>query len=573
MTKKNLFALMLALVMLITAAPLPAFAEGNETESSAADTKWEISKSKTAEATETEDIYDIVLSLPSAQETLSSDVVFVLDKSSCSEQTAAMAEGLLQALIDAKEESGASIKVAVVSFRSAAANPFELTELDDSNKDAVLTAIKARPSGHGTNIEAGLTLASDILENDTAVEDHRKYIILVSDGLTRTFLVDGENSTIFCETSKGRYEGSVSGWSIARNNKDGNYSIPGDDWDAYWENVKAWVEADGDTFVTKGVSTVDNTDIHDQPIGDHPYVAKADCGSHALCIDRSFYNAWKLYTKLENRGYHCYTQHVGNYAVGIAFLNMLGGGIDFTSIKNDILYLLDKGSTVEDYMGYDESQPYDFDFVDEAGALSLKVGGNVYEALKLEAAEGAESVYGFKPDAQGEYSFKLFYFPGNKKEEEHFTWAINEAVSNFAPVSLTYQVKLAEKSETPGEYEADTNLSAWLTPVDSSGNQGEREDFEKPSVTYSVPEPETSPQETTAEETTAEETTAEETTAEETTAEETAAEETTVPETESLTTPKTGDDSHLFVWVCVCLTIVAGMTAVVIVSKKRSIQE
>ena len=84
-------------------------------------------------------------------------------------------------------------------------------------------------------------------------------------------------------------------------------------------------------------------------------------------------------------------------------------------------------------------------------------------------------------------------------------------------------------------------------------------------MTYTVAEPETTPEETTPEETTPEETTPEETTAEETTAETT--------ETEPETVPETGDDSRLLVWVCVSLTAIAAMNAVVIVSKKRSAQD
>ena len=565
MTKKRLTALLLVLAMCFTAVPFPAFAEGETPAAAASDTRWETSKSKTAEATDTEDVYDVTLSLPAAEEKLSSDIVFVLDKSSCNDATKAKAESLLTALSDAKENSQASIKVAVVSFRGAATNPAELKELDDAHKADVLDAINTKPAGAGTNIEAGLAMASDILENDKEVEDHRKYIILVSDGLTRSFLVDGQNSVIFGETGDGNYEGGVSSWSVARNKDDGNYSIPDGDWNAYWAKVQAWVEADGDEYVTVGVSTTDNSDINDQTIGDHPYVKKADWDDHALSVDRAFYNAWKLYTELDGK-YNCYTQSVGSYAVGIAFLNMLGGEIDFTDIQNDILYLLDKGSTVEDYMGYDASQPYNFDFVDDAASLTLKIGSDTLSAEKLDAADGATSTYGFKPEALGgEYSYTLSYFKGDGKEEEHFVWTINEAVSNFAPVSLTYQVKLTEKSETPGEYEAFTNLSATLNPVDTQGNHGDPETFERPSVTYTVAEPETTPEETTPEETTPEETTPEETTAEETTAETT--------ETEPETVPETGDDSRLLVWVCVSLTAIAAMTAVVIVSKKRSAQD
>ena len=73
--KKRILACLLALVMLIGAMPVMALAAEPEAEN------WEVSKSKTATALDADGSTRVTLSLPSAEETLASDVVFVLDTS------------------------------------------------------------------------------------------------------------------------------------------------------------------------------------------------------------------------------------------------------------------------------------------------------------------------------------------------------------------------------------------------------------------------------------------------------------------------------------------------------------
>ena len=81
---------------------------------------------------------------------------------------------------------------------------------------------------------------------------------------------------------------------------------------------------------------------------------------------------------------------------------------------------------------------------------------------------------------------------------ELFVWDIYVPVKQFEPVQLTYTVKLANPKTTEGnygQYDEDgsenyaglyTNNSAVLFPVDSNGNVGEKEAFDKPTVSYTV---------------------------------------------------------------------------------------
>ena len=169
---KKLLAILLALIMMLTTVSAMA---------AAAPEKWDISKSKTATNLDANYESKVTLSLPSAEEPLVSDIVFVLDKST-SAQLEQQALDMLEKLKAHVEETGATVKVGVVIFNKVANNVLPLTDLYTGYK-AIETAIETEIRS-GTNTHAGLLAGKAMLDEDTSVDASRKYLIFVSDGIT-----------------------------------------------------------------------------------------------------------------------------------------------------------------------------------------------------------------------------------------------------------------------------------------------------------------------------------------------------------------------------------------------------
>ncbi len=186
--KKRILACLLALVMLIGAMPVMALAAEPEAEKPAS-FDWEVSKSKTATALDADGSTRVTLSLPSAEETLTSDVVFVLDGSSSADANVVKESlKLLDELKQAAKVNGATVNVCIVKFKRQAfkSDWFDLaTNFEDIEK-----AMSTKYSG-GTNIHAGLLAGKEALEEHTNVSASRKYLVLVSDGSTYLYSKDG----------------------------------------------------------------------------------------------------------------------------------------------------------------------------------------------------------------------------------------------------------------------------------------------------------------------------------------------------------------------------------------------
>ena len=462
---------------------------------------------------------DVTLTLPSVEESPVYDVVFVLDKSASAElEREALA--MLKQLQNQIAGTQITIKVGVVIFNKEA----HVTKLKNltTEYEQIEKAIKEEIKS-GTNTHAGLLAGKALLDNDTDVPDDHKYLIFVSDGITYMYNVEptaialqGGDQT---ETDGSDAFAGPDNWST----KYGSNDVP-DNWKTWLEGISTLIQKDKDTYELPYAQTASGL----QKTKWLPYIEKMN---HATSVDKALYLTNETYQSVKTAGYHCYammaTQNEGQeYLWGPSFMSYLAGGkeVSFEDIHNDIYYLLSEGSTVEDVIGYgtdNRGNAYNFDFVNDISKLTLKVGTETLEATDLsldlsydDANETAR--YGFAPkrvqittdtDQSNiperdpySYDYVLHYYQNGKdgKSDECFVWDINVPVSKFAPVSLTYQVKLTNAqtaSGTYGTYDKNgsqkkdslcTNKSATLYPVDSDGVCGIPENFQKPTVSYTV---------------------------------------------------------------------------------------
>lgn len=466
--------------------------------------EWHISKSK--KATELDSNYEskITLSLPAADEQLVSDVVFVLDESSAYDAVVQEMDAMLLELANHVEESGAAVKVGFVVFRgNAVTKPLELLTADSI--DEINAFIQERPETGGSNMLAGLMAAQDMLESDTEVENSRKYMILIGDGITYTWT--GDDGTQMgvnfanADAPDTPMLASPDAWDV----KYGSGNFP-ENWEAHLSSVAEMMDAT--------ISEKASAYVRDVNISGSPFIPYSEKEQYASSVDIALYKCAELYRELQS-SYHCYTvmrsaftadltddsnRKDGDvYPYGPSFMEYLSGGetVDFSDIQNEIYYLLGTGSFVADYMGYVEND-YNFDFVNEASALSMTVGETTYEAVPL-----GENQYGFAPNgSENGYDYILEYEENDRLANEHFVWTMNVPVSEFEPVSLTYSVRLVNPKTAPGtygQYDEDgsegypglyTNSKAILGAFDSNGEPvSPQEEFAKPTVSYTVEAP------------------------------------------------------------------------------------
>ena len=194
--------------------------------------------------------------------------------------------------------------------------------------------------------------------------------------------------------------------------------------------------------------------------------------------DMAFYYANEAWNNIKDSGYHAFSIAVKDEAAGAGnaddshcFMNYLndGASLNFEDIKKEIIYAVGAGSQVEDKMGSD------FNLV--PGTFQLTVGGKALTCIQN------GNTYSFGDDVKSD-RFVVIY----NEVDDSFTWTINENVSNFAPVQLSYKVKLMNSSTTPGTYEVATNEYARLTPKDSTGVVGQTVEFDIPKVIYTISE-------------------------------------------------------------------------------------
>lgn len=481
-----LFSAVLAAGALVSAAPaLAAETVGGSVLEKAGKTATELDNN--LEST-------VTLSVPSAEESLASEIVFVMDGSnSTKDEVVKESLSLLEELKASVSESGAAVKVCIVKFKRQAFK----SEWFDLSKDfdAIKSAMQTKYSG-GTNIHAGLLAGKEALEEHENVSANRKYLILISDGSTYLYSKDGDwaSDTPYTRSyfTLENYQNTAGSFNdqghYNPDNCDVNVKRPQDtsdvdSWKKYLEDVAARnAESNGDSYDYHC-----NYDLNfNQGIPSDDFKSQPCEARTANNRDMAFYYADQVWQQIKGAGYNAYSiatedgsAGAGNADDSHSFMNYLndGAALDFSDIKNEVFYAVGAGSVVEDKMGAS------FDFV--AGSLKLTVGDAALESK----SEGNVTYFGAKDASQEisdeNYRFKVAY----DSAADELTWTFNDNVSNFAPVKLSYKVKLVDVPTQPGTYTFETNESAVLYPYDSMGTKGESVEFPVPTVSYTVSEP------------------------------------------------------------------------------------
>ena len=510
---------------------------------------WDVSRSKIASDLTKNSNGDwttnVKLSLPSAEEELASDVVFVLDTSDCVGAVMDQVSDLVTQLKAAQKSSGADIKVGVVAFKGSALSMFDGKLVSVEKAEETLTKmigeVKAVPLKDGkpdkaaqeqavmkyldadtnfiykgSNLHSGLLGAQELLKKDTAVSNTRKYVVTITDGMTYYWnkgddvygVYGGSNADNTAEANLLFYT-----WcGVHGIDTEGIYKLPETfSWDTYVTSATALIAADNGAYnvnireaaqkLNTDFNTVrfiaNNADLTDQSI---PYISYNDRVNHAHGIDQSVIACLATYQEMVDSKYKCYVVNSdydtstfpGLFTSELNKLANVTGNVDFTSIQKDILYAVSAGSIVTDTIG----EKFTFGGVN---SVTLTVGGN-----KITGTVDGNTVNFGEKKSDGKYPYTVTYTPDTKT----FVWTINENVSNFAPVQLTYTVKLTKPetaAATYGQTDLDgdtfidgtqtkvdtgkalyTNQSATLLPVNSAGKLGQPLLFPKPSVSYTI---------------------------------------------------------------------------------------
>ena len=262
---------------------------------------------------------------------------------------------------------------------------------------------------------------------------------------------------------------------------------------------------------------------------------------NALAYERAHYESAKVYQELIDAGYHCFSicsesptyqnnseyitlgaKYTGKSTIqlGHSFMNYLArlSGQEyaptvwdferdedgnllstktvlqedfFEPIAEKIISTIPKEIIITDYIGYnsDETNGWNFDFVDEANTFNLSIGSKKYVAQKLEEPlNGATSSYEFYLN-EDLADISLDYFKINDTTEEYFVLRINEKVSKMEPAVFKYKVKLKDKKTETGTYIVETNQQAYVEMVNPDGSLTEKEYFPIPELTYDVVTP------------------------------------------------------------------------------------
>lgn len=463
---------------------------------------------KTATQLNENDETTVQLRIGGNEDKTSSDVVFVLDKSTSVDVRNEAKKMLDELLVQANK--GNIIKVGVVVFNKNAsdATSLGLTELTSANIDSIKNAIDQKLES-GTNIYAGLKKGEAMLDAGTQTSQNNKHLVLVTDGVTYLWGDGRSENDILSIYSESAFPGNginTQGQILAGNDMmsahhagDGYLDMTeaqrneaAQDYYEEFKNIAAWYQTYGEDIASdieqyqhvyqSGAYTSDKGTVYTEStyqeagFEEGDYIAVEALNQHASANDAAVYKAVSAWHDITTK-YHGYayanTRYYDRYSwcQYVENLNQIGGysgvvPVDvsgmFDNVKSEILYTIQKG-TITDTIGQD------FDFKD-LRRVTLSVDGRVLKGT-IE-----DNTISFEDD------YQLYYQNTN---QEQLILQINTPVQKGQIIELSYVLSLVNKEDKAGIYETYTNEEAILEYESSDGTQGNME-FPKPMVSYEV---------------------------------------------------------------------------------------
>lgn len=229
---KQALALVLALVMALSLVALPSFAEGEETGGGTAATQpvWpaegSIKLDKDAKAVEgSNNLWEVTLGIQGKNYKTTSDVVLVIDCSGSMEgtkltNTRAAAKAFGEKLLT----EGSTTRIAIVTYADTAAKYNDGRFYTASELNAFENAIDvATYANGGTNQQAGIHAAQELLSSDASTGKLKNMVILSDGAPTYSYRLTG-TATGTC-TNYG-----IFGWSHNRHYEENTLAITGCDY-------------------------------------------------------------------------------------------------------------------------------------------------------------------------------------------------------------------------------------------------------------------------------------------------------------------------------------------------------
>ncbi len=472
---------------------------------------FDVNITKKAEELNADDETTVQLGIGSTENQNKVAVLFVLDYSTSvnvRDEAAAMLEELAS-----KDKT--DVKVGVINYWADADSGEWTTITPETDVNSLLSQTQTG----GTNYHAGLLSAQELLASDE-IDGYTTYLITISDGLTYLWTDEDTGDTL----SVWYQQGSNGEYSIQNGNSVVEMKYPGELPGSSAEIPNTIFEAlvNGSNDILKKYEATKpyfasyyNSDGTTASCENNKYISFqpdwTDNGKTAddflIGTEIAIYKSAAVYRDLVDEVDYAFAlkmdeNHWGQYPYGEQLMDYLISQSDagsgeisdstaktvFQGIENQILYAINSG-TVTDVIGND----FDLKNVD---TFRLTVGGT--EVTGTKDSSNANLVNFGTADESGVYPYTVEYVPG-AAGEEHFVWTINVPVENANDLTLSYVLKLVNKSSeagTYGQYDRDgskgyesiqTNESAILEYKTTEGDIGSKT-FPKPTVSYTVPE-------------------------------------------------------------------------------------